>query len=134
MEAVEGRRASRFLALAPLLVLALPVHASAQVRLEWKFQSGEKFLIERVYTQKQVIDVKGKQYKQETTATWLHKVTVKEKTPEGAVLDIVLEEASNKQAGPPAKGGLDDRVFARMRGAAFVARLSALGRVTKLEG
>ena len=82
------------------LMLALAQPALAQTRLEWKFADGDSFVLERIYTQKQVIDVNGKTYTQETTSKWLTTVAVSEKNARTALLLLTIDGVSIKTNGP----------------------------------
>ncbi len=122
----------RFWAL--ILVAAVPHVAWAQTKLEWKFEPGDVFFTERVYAQKQVIEVKNKQFKQESSNTWITRVTVKEKAVQGHVLEFKVESVTYKSSGPAVAGGFDDKMAAKMKGATFSAVVTPAGRIAKFHG
>ncbi|MCI0642822.1 MAG: DUF6263 family protein [Gemmataceae bacterium] len=117
-----------------ILIVFLPHVASAQSKLEWKFEPGDVFFTERVYAQKQVIEVKNKQFKQESSNTWITRVTVKEKVVQGHVLEFKIESVTYKTSGPAVAGGFDDKMAAKMKGAVFSAVVTPAGRIAKFHG
>ena len=115
-----------------LLFAAVP--CQAQTKLEWLFKDGETVFAERIYTQKQSVEVKNKLFNQERTKTWVTAITVKEKTAAGYVLDLKVESVAFKSTGPPVPGGFDDKMAAKMKGTQFTATINPQGKVLKFEG
>lgn len=116
------------------LILLAPLAASAGVRLEWKFAPGDSFVIERVYQQKQEIDVKGRAYKQDTTSTWQMRFTVKEKSRGNALLAVTIEDVAYKTTGVGHPVAFDDKLAARMKGVSLSFTVTPRGEVKKLLG
>lgn len=124
--------AVRWLPCCLLLLSAAP--ASAQVKLEWKFEPGDTFLTERLYHQKLAVEVKGKQTRQEKSNTWLTRITVKEKTSGGYVLDCKIEAVTYKTHGAAPPDPFDEKLAAKMKGAGFLATITVQGKVAKFDG
>ncbi|MBI3411896.1 MAG: hypothetical protein HY040_26495 [Planctomycetes bacterium] len=120
--------------LACFLLFAWAQPALAQTRLEWKFAEGDSFALERIYTQKQIIDVNGKTFTQETTSKWLTTVAVSEKNARTAVLLLTIDGVSIKTNGPGLTGGVDEKLAEKMKGQSLTVTLTPHGRITRLEG
>jgi hypothetical protein len=110
----------------------------AQVKLEWRFKEGETFFAERVYTQKQSVEINGKAFKEVRSKTWLSAITVKEKTKAGALLEYKVESASFQSDG--ARRGVsplipsEDLWAAKIKGCTFKITVTPRGKVAKFEG
>ncbi len=121
------------------LIVLLGVHpVSAQVKLEWRFKEGETFFAERVYTQKQAVEMKGKAFKEQRSKTWLSAITVKEKTKAGYILELKVESAIFRSDGErrdvsPAVAS-DELLAAKFKGCSFNVTVSPQGKVSKFEG
>lgn len=112
----------------------LATTAAAQLTLEWKLTPGAAFQAERIYAQKQTVEVKNKVLADTRTKTFVITVTVKEKTAGGFGLDLKLDSVQFKSAGAGLAGGLDDKLAAKMTGSTFSATMTPQGRLTKLQG
>jgi Family of unknown function (DUF6263) len=129
-----ARIAMRISLIAILASLLAPAFAQGQAKLEWKFAKGDCFSTERVYTQKQVIDIKGKQFKQTGSNTWVTSVSIGDRAGDGHAVKFTIESVAYKTQGPAVAGGFDDKMAAKMKGAAFSGVITSQGRLTKLEG
>lgn len=123
---------SLWLAYSLLVCAAQP--APAPARLEWKFVEGESFVLERLFSQKQVIEINAKTFTQETTSAWLTSITVKEKNVRGAVLMVAIESVKSKSTGAGNGKALDDALAEKMKGLTFTLTVTPQGRITRLEG
>ena len=118
--------------LSALVVLAFgATPLSAQIKLEWKFTEGATFFVERAYTQKQTVETKNKLLKEQRSKTWVLAVKVKEKTASGQALDLTIESVA---IASDAKGGLEDALAAKMKGARFSATVTPQGRLAQFGG
>src|SRR5688500_16905961 len=86
---------------AVLVLVSLASPLPGQVKLAWKFQEGSSFFLERHYHQKQMIEAKNKNFKQESSNTWVTKVTVKKTTDAEAILEQTIIAVTYKHAGKP---------------------------------
>jgi hypothetical protein len=121
-----------------LLVLAsLASPLPGQVTLAWKFQEGQTFFLERVFQQKQMIEVKGKNFKQESTNTWLTKIAVKKVTPELISLDQTIVAVTSKHTGKPTPGQdqtSEAQLIEKMKGCTLQLKVTPAGRVQEFLG
>src|SRR5947209_5421020 len=82
-----------------LLFGGLSVPAYGQVKMEWKFNEGDKFYVEDVTTMKQKIEFQGKGFDQTLKTTMVTSYTVKKKTTDGVVLQQKIEGVDVKSMG-----------------------------------
>ncbi len=113
-------------------VLAAPVQAQDQVKLEWKFNKGDKFYVEDISTLKQKIEIMGKTIDQTLKTTMITSYTVKNKTDEGVVLEQKFEDVVVKAQG--GLGGDLDRYMEKLKGGVFTLTVGKGGKITKFEG
>jgi Family of unknown function (DUF6263) len=128
-----------------LLIVLLGAHpALAQVKLEWRFKEGETFFSERIYTQKQSVEINGKAFKELRSKTWLSAIAVKEKTKAGYLLEFKVESASFQSDGERRGGSQPISLFpsalpadhwaAKIKGCTFKITVTPQGKVSKFEG
>lgn len=108
--------------------------AFAQTRLEWKFAAGDSFVLERIYTQRQEMELGAKKFVQETASTWLTSVAIKEKGPKGALLVLTIESVQIKSIGSGSTGGIDNKLAEKMKGLSLTLTLTPHGKITRLDG
>ncbi len=113
-------------------VLAAPVRAQDGVKLEWKFNKGDKFYVEDVATLKQKIEIMGKTIDQTVKTTMVTSYTVKDKTDDGVVLEQKFEDVVVKAQG--GIGGDLDKYMEKLKGGVFTLTLGKGGKITKFEG
>jgi hypothetical protein len=119
---------------AVILVCLVPLSAAAQTRLEWRFNVGDSFLLERVYRQKQEIEVKGRSFKHDVSTSWLTRVAVKEKHFWQWVLQVTFEEVSYKNDGAMNPALFDDKLAERLKGLSLSLVVTSRGEVKKMIG
>lgn len=118
-----------------LVILAAPV--SAQVTLAWKFQPGKSLYLERQFQQKQIIDVKNKNFKQESSNTWLTRLDIRKVSDNEILLEQTILSVTYKNIGKPVPGAdvaAESQIAEKLKGCTFRIMLSPSGRVRKLEG
>jgi hypothetical protein len=100
-----------------------------QVKLEWKFNQGDKFFLENVTTLKQTIEVMGQKIPQESVNTTVSSFKVLKSTPSEVVLEQKIESLKMKGGqGPQAQ------LAEQMVGTVFTLTLNTKGEVTKMAG
>lgn len=112
------------------MVLALP--AAAQETLAWTLREGQTLYLERVYRQKQTIDVKNKAFQQTSSNTWISKLDVHKVTDTDIVVDQTVISVVFKKDQP--KPMPQDRFAERLKGSKFRITLTPAGRIRKFEG
>jgi hypothetical protein len=120
-----------------LAILLLAESGFAQVSLVWKFAPGSSFNLERVYRQKQVIEAKGKTFKQDSSNTWLSRIVVKKLIDKEIVLEqtiVSVTATSAPQTAPGADSVLTSRLTEKMKGSVFQVIVTPDGRVRKFAG
>jgi len=110
--------------------------AYGQVKMEWKFNEGDKFYVEDVSTMKQKIEFMGKGFDQTLKTTMVTSYTVKKKNTDNVVLEQKIEGVDVKSMG--GLGGDMDKMMEKLKGAKFTITLTKDPRqglkVTKFEG
>lgn len=114
------------------LFLAGP--ALAQTALVWKFTKGQVYEVERKTAQKQAVEIKGKEFKQERQSTWHVRLEVMEAQAEGFRIAAVLTAVEHRLAGAGATEMIDPRLAEKMQGSTFKLLVSPHGRVLELKG
>ncbi|MBM4073536.1 MAG: hypothetical protein FJ271_32135 [Planctomycetes bacterium] len=123
-----------------LALVVVPLPASAQISLAWKFREGESLLIENVEKTRQVLTLKknGKRkeeiHKSGSTVTTRSRFTVKQKTAKETVLTIKIEDIATRSTAAEGGKDLDKDVAGKMKGAVFIVTLDPSYKITKLEG
>jgi len=119
---------------AVLVFGGLSVPAYGQVKLEWKFNEGDKFYVEDVSTMKQKIGFMGKDIDQTLKTTMVTSYTVKKKTgSDVVVLEQKIEGVDVKSMG--GIGGETDKMMEKLKGAKFTITLNLKdGKITAFEG
>jgi hypothetical protein len=113
-------------------LLAAPVRAQDQVKLEWKLNEGDKFYVEDVSTLKQKIEIMGKVIDQTIKTTMITSYTVKKKTDEGTLIEQKFEDVVVKQQGGL---GVDiGQYLEKLKGGVFKLTVGKGGKLTKFEG
>src|SRR5207253_11009480 len=84
---------------AVLVFDGLSVPAYGQVKMEWKFNEGDKFYVEDVSTMKQKIEFMGKGFDQTLKTTMVTSYTVKTKGTDTVVLVQKIEGVDVKSMG-----------------------------------
>jgi len=102
------------------------------VKLEWKFNKGDKFYVEDISTMKQKIELMGKGFEQTLKTTMVTSYTVKDKTTDGAVLQQKIENVNVQSQG--GLGGDMDKMMEKLKGAQFTITIGQGGKITKFEG
>jgi len=110
----------------------MTVPAYGQVKMEWKFNEGDKFYVEDVSTMKQKIEFMGKGFDQTLKTTMVTSYTVKKKTGSDVVLEQKIEGVDVKSMG--GLGGDMDKMMEKLKGATFTITLGKDGKITKFEG
>ncbi|MFO0969785.1 MAG: DUF6263 family protein [Gemmataceae bacterium] len=108
--------------------------AAAQLKLQWHFKPGEQFVLERVYRQKQDIEVKDRSLKHETTNRWTLRLTVKEKHLTHWDIRATFEEVVCKDGGAIPPAAFDEKLAARLKGLSLVLHVNGQGEVKKIVG
>ena len=86
-----------------------------EVKLEWKFNEGDKFYVEDVSTMKQKIEFMGKGFDQTLKTTMVTSYTVKQKTGDSVVLVQKIEDVDVKSMGGLGGGNQVDTVIRKAR-------------------
>jgi len=119
-----------------LLFGGLTAPAHGQVKMEWKFNEGDKFYVEDVSTMKQKIEFQGKGFDQTLKTTMVTSYTVKKKNTDSVVLEQKIEGVDVKSMG--GLGGEMDKMMEKLKGAKFTLTLTKDPKeglkVTKFEG
>jgi hypothetical protein len=116
------------------MIVAGPL--AAQETLAWKLTPGTHFFLERVYHQKQVVDVKNSNFKQESKSTWLSKLTALKAGADEVALEQTIVSVKFDRSGKAAAvaGGLEAKFADKLKGAKFRVTLTPAGKVRKFEG
>jgi hypothetical protein len=98
--------------------------------------AGSFFFLERVYHQKQSIDVKNNNFKQESRNTWLSKLTVMKVGADEIVIDQTIVSVKFDKTGKAAAAasGLEAKFADKLKGASFRVTLTPAGKVRKFDG
>ena len=116
-----------------LCVLAT-TSAFAQTPLRWKFAQGQVFEVERITSQKQTVEIKGKQFKQDRQSTWHVRLEVQETDPENSRLTAVLTRVEHQLAGGAATEMVDPKLAEKMQGCSFTLRVTPHGKLSEFKG
>ena len=123
---------ARNLSLAALLFVAGP--ALAQTSLAWKFERGQIFEAERIVSQKQIVEIASKQFKQERNLTWHIRLDVKEIQADAAIVLATLTKIEQQVIGGQDQELLDAKLHEKMQGSTFTLRVGPTGRIAALDG
>jgi hypothetical protein len=115
-----------------LLVGATAAPAFGQVKLEWKFNEGDKFYVEDVSTLKNKIGFMGKEYDQTTKVTMVTSYKVDKKTSDSTVLTSKIENVEVKSMA--GLGESLDKMLEKLKGAVMKITLDKNNKITKFEG
>lgn len=108
--------------------------ASAQTRLEWQFVKGQVLEAERIVSQVQTVEIKGKEFKQERRSTWQVRVEVEGREGDGFQVSATLNRVEHKVAGAGATEIIDPKLHEKMQGSKFTMVVNARGQVRSLKG
>jgi hypothetical protein len=117
----------------PIVLFALPTAASAQVKLEWRFKTGDRFVVEEITNVRQTIKIIETETRQDLEETKTSRFVVLKAGKEGsAVLEHTIQSVKIKHfgEGPDA----DTKVLKQLEGARFQVTLDTHGQVVKLTG
>src|ERR1700733_5858316 len=99
-----------------IVSLAFVTSTPAQAPLLWKFARGQTYDIEREATQKQSVELRGKEVKEERQSTWHIRLEVKEARAEAFEIAAVLIKVEEKLPGVKV---IDPKLAEKMQGASF---------------
>ena len=108
--------------------------APAQSSLLWKFEKGQTFEVERAATQKQTVELNGKQFKQQRLSTWIIRLEVKDKHADGFVMLATLQKVVHLVTGGTDADAIDPKLHEKMYGSAFRLIVTPAGRIVDLQG
>ena len=114
------------------LLCVLPTHAQAVLR--WTFEKGRVYEVERVASQKQTVEIRGKQFKQERQTTWRVRLEVKEKQADAFVLAATLTKVEDQRAGGAGPDMIDPKLGEKMQGASFALVVTSSGTLVEIKG
>ena len=106
----------------------------AQNSVAWKFEVGQVFEAERVASEKQVVELKGKQFKQDRHSTWYIRLEVKEKKDDDFLLTATLMKVEHKLTGAADTELVDPKLPEKMKGSTFILQVSPRGRIANMQG
>jgi len=116
-----------------LLAGATAVPAQAQVTLEWKLKTGDKFFLEKVVTSKEAVKFAGQDVLTEKEETARDSFKVTQANDDAIVLERKIESAKIKAQGPGAE--ILDKLSEKKVGCLFTVSVNPRQRkVTKVEG
>ena len=115
------------LALVTMFFLIAPVRA--QNGLQWKFEKGQVYDVERIASQKQTVAIKGKEFKQQRRSTWHVRLEVKERQGDAFAVAATLTKVEQQLAGGAATEIVDPKLAEKMQGAVFTLLVTPSGRV-----
>jgi hypothetical protein len=115
--------------LALFAVAAAPAYG--QVKMQWKFNEGEKFYVEDKSTMKQKVEFQGKQFDQTVKTTMVTQYEVKKVAGDTVTLHQKFIGVDVQSQG--GFGGDMDKFMEKLKGAAFTITLKG-NKITKFEG
>jgi hypothetical protein len=115
-----------------VLFLTAPA-VQAQTEIAWKLVPGQSFELERSATQDQLVDVRGKSFKQVSAITWLVVFEVRDPDGDTSVLRATLKEVRHKLKGSVG-AGQEHLLAEKLQGRQFTLRVTPQGRIVRLEG
>ncbi len=119
-----------WLGVAVLAFLAAP--APGQITIAWKLNQGDKFYVEGVTKQKQVLETMGQKIPQNMTTTNVMSFEIVKKDADHTVLKQTMEDVKIQADGQAAATQQD--MAQKMKGAGFTVTLDKSGRIIKMEG
>ena len=108
--------------------------ASAQTSLLWKFEKGQVFAVERTRSQKQTVDINGKQFKQQRQSAWHIRLEVKEKQAANVVILAQLTKVEHHVTDGADTEAIDLKLHEKMQGSSFTLTVTPDGQLVKLQG
>ena len=112
------------------LIFAAP--APAQNGLAWKFQTGQVFLAERTATQKQTVQIHGKDFTQQQKSVGHIRLEVKDKRADNFVVLATLTKVEQQLADEA--DIVDAKLSEKMQGSVFVLEVTPQGRIVQMQG
>ena len=108
--------------------------APAQTSLVWKFEKGQVYEAERITSQKQIVTLKGKQFKQQRGSTWQVRLVVKDKQADTFVVAATLTKVEHQLTGGSDAEVIDQKIQEKMQGGTFILDVTPSGKIAKLQG
>ncbi|MSQ94816.1 MAG: hypothetical protein EXR98_09710 [Gemmataceae bacterium] len=122
----------RILALIALSLLA--GNAPAQTVLQWKFAKGQVYAAQRTATQKQIVEIKGKIFKQVSASIWHVRLEVQEKKADGFAIQATLTKVEQRITGAADAEMIDPKLHEKMQGAVFALIVKPTGAIYEMRG
>jgi len=108
--------------------------APAQTALLWKFEKGQVFDVERAASQKQTVQINGKQFKQHGQSAWHVRLEVKKKQAANFVVLALLTKVEHYMTGGADTETIDPKLHEKMQGSSFTLTVTPNGRIVQLQG
>jgi hypothetical protein len=108
--------------------------APAQIPLRWKLEKGQVFEVERTATQKQTVELKGKEFRQECQSRWRLRFEVTEKDGDHSVVQAHFTKVEHHLRGAGEAELIDPKLAEKMQGSSFRLTVTPSGRIVQLRG
>jgi hypothetical protein len=115
-------------------VLLFTSSALGQTPLAWKFAEGQVFDVERSAMQKQTVEVKGKQFKQERKSVWHVRLEMREKKADALIILATLTKVEHQLVVGADAERIDPKLHEKMWGSKFTLRVTPAGRIVEMQG
>jgi hypothetical protein len=108
--------------------------AMAQTLPAWKLTKGQVFEVERITTQQQTVETKGKQFKHDRRSTWHVRLEVQEVLADRSRIRAVLSKVEHEWSGGAATEVIDPKLAEKMQGSSFTLSVTPQGQLREWSG
>jgi hypothetical protein len=116
------------------ICLLFVASAPAPTSLLWKFEKGQVFEVERTASQKQTVEINGKQFKQQRQSAWHVRLEVKEKQAANVVVLALLTKVEHHLTDGADTERIDLKLHEKMQGSSFTLTVTPDGQLVQLLG
>lgn len=106
----------------------------AQTLPQWKFAKGKVIEYERIASQSQLVEIRGKPFKQQSQSTWHIRLEVQEATKDAWRVEAKLMKIEQRILGGTDAEMIDPKLHEKMQGSVFHLTVRPSGAIDQVEG